>query len=270
MRTGRRPRGLWIALACLATGAARAAPCEAPDHLTRVSGGQECLVIKTWGQRAEGQPTTLYVLLHGNHSDGSPAVSQFRVAEALAARAGPGILAVALIRPGYDDAEGNRSSGDLAGRADNFHAVNIDVVAAAIARLKAFHGAARLVLVGHSGGAAMAGVILGRHPGLADAALLVGCPCDVPAWRFMRGRRDAWTSESATRYVDRVPPTARVSVLVGNRDDTTPVFLSRDYAAALAARGITADLTIIDGAGHRDVLGAPEVLEAALRLGQRE
>jgi pimeloyl-ACP methyl ester carboxylesterase len=57
-------------------------------------------------------------------------------------------------------------------------------------------------------------------------------------------------------------------VLVGNRDDTTPVFLSRDYAAALAARGIAADLTIIDGAGHRDVLGAPEVLEAALRLGR--
>lgn len=263
------PRVLLL-MAALATGSALAAPCAAPDHLSRVSGGQECLVVKTYGQPVDGRPPTLFVLLHGNHSDGSPAVSQFRVAEALAARAGPGSIAVALIRPGYDDAEGNLSSGDAAGRADNFHAGNIDAVAAAIANLKDFHGARRLVLVGHSGGAAMAGVILGRHPGLADAAALVGCPCDVPAWRFMRGRPGNWRSESAVRYVDRVPADARVAVLVGSRDDVTPPFLSRDYAAALGARGIAANLSIIDGGNHLDVVRSQQVLDAALRLGRNE
>jgi pimeloyl-ACP methyl ester carboxylesterase len=263
------PRAL-ILLATLATGSALAAPCAAPDHLTRVTGGRECLIVKTYGQATDGRPTTLFVLLHGNHSDGSPATSQFRVAEALAARAEPDSIAVALIRPGYDDEQGQLSSGDAAGRADNFHAENIDTVAAAIARLKDFHGAARLVLLGHSGGAAMAGVILGRHPGLADAAVLVGCPCDVQAWRFMRGRPGAWRSESAVRYVDRVPTNARVAVLVGSRDDVTPPFLSRDYVAALSARGIAADLSVIDGGSHVDVIRSPQVLDAALRLGRND
>jgi pimeloyl-ACP methyl ester carboxylesterase len=40
-----------------------------------------------------------------------------------------------------------------------------------------------VVVAGHSGGAAIAANILGRHPALIDAALLVSCPCDVEKWR---------------------------------------------------------------------------------------
>ena len=224
------PTGLAIGLGMLLSGAgALGAPCAQPDHISRVDGGTECLLIKTF-RHDEGTPSTLFVLLHGNHSSGSPAVSQVPVAESLA-RSGPdGTVAVALIRPGYNDAEGHFSSGNAAGRNDNFYAGNIDVVADAIGRLKAFHRPRRLVLVGHSGGAAMAGVMLGRHPGLADAAVVVACPCNVPAWRAMRGRRDVWSSESAELYVDRVAATARVVVLVGDADDVTPSSLSKSYA----------------------------------------
>jgi pimeloyl-ACP methyl ester carboxylesterase len=253
----------------IGAGPALAAPCPAPDNVTRVTGGGECLIAKTFAGGTGGGRRVLFVLLHGNHTSGSPATSLYGVAESLAGRAGAGAVAVALIRPGYNDAEGNFSSGNAAGRADNFTADNIDIIAGAIATLKAFHGAGRVVLVGHSGGAAMAGVLLGRHPGLADAAVLAACPCDVPRWRAMKGR-GAWTSESPDRYVDRVPMRTRVAVLVGGDDTETAPVLSRDYAAALARRGIAAELAILDGIGHAGIIAAPALVEAALRLATPE
>jgi len=259
--------GLAWAAPALASISSMAAPCPAPDHLTRVNGGSECLLIKTVGHPAEAR--TLYVLLHGNHTSGSPAVSQYPLAESLVAQGPAAMLAVALIRPGYNNADGNYSSGNAAGRGDNFTAENIDIVADAIARLKSFHRARRLVLVGHSGGAAMAGVILGRHAGLADAGLLVACPCDVPAWRAMQRRADfPWRSESAIRYVDRIPVTARVSIVVGAKDDITPSVLSVEYAVALRARGIATELSILPGIYHVAVIDAPAVVAEALRLGE--
>lgn len=257
-----------IVSAQLAAAPAFGAPCADADKLTRVSGGQECLIARTYRKADDSAPVTLYVLLHGNHTSGSPATSQFKVAEALAGKRPQGTVAVALIRPGYNDDAGNFSSGNAAGRGDNFTAANIDIVADAVARLKQFHKAAKVVLLGHSGGAAMAGVMLGRHPGLADAAVLVACPCDVPAWRAMAGRSNTlWASESAIRYVDRIPSPTRVVVLVGARDTVTPPSLSRDYAEALRRRGLKAELSVLDAHDHASVIAAGEVVEAALRLG---
>lgn len=260
------PLAALAALAALGAAPAFGAPCADADHRTRVTGGAECLLIKTYGKAAPGN-TTLFVLLHGNHTSGSPAISQYKVAEALAGKAPAGAVAVALIRPGYNDDAGNFSSGSAAGRADNFTAANIDIVADAIARLKNHHGAARVVLLGHSGGAAMAGVILGRHAGLAGAAVIVACPCDVPAWRALSGRSGtAWASESAIRHVDRIPARTRVAILVGARDTVTPPWLSRDYAEALRRRGLEAELSVLESVDHASVIDSPEVVEAALRL----
>jgi hypothetical protein len=63
------------------------------------------------------------------------------VAEALAGKRPQGTVAVALIRPGYNDDRGNHSSGNDGGRGDNFTAANIDIVADAVAGLKRFHKA---------------------------------------------------------------------------------------------------------------------------------
>jgi pimeloyl-ACP methyl ester carboxylesterase len=254
------------ALALMLSFPVSAAPCASPDMTSRVTGGSECLLIKTYRHDDSAAASTLFVLLHGNHSNGSPAVSQFAIAETLARTGGDGVVAVALIRPGYNDAEGNYSTGNAASRGDNFTAANNDIVAAAIGRLKAFHQARRLVLIGHSGGAAMVGAILGRHPGLADAGMLIGCPCDVPAWRAMRGRRDRWDSESAVDYVDRLPAQTRLSIVVGAWDDVTLLSLSQAYAQALAARGIAHELIVVAESDHVQVIRSPQVIAAALRL----
>ena len=66
---------------------------------------------------------------------------------------------------------------------DNYNASNTDAVAAAMTELKHKFHARKVVLAGHSGGAAISANILGRHAGIVDAALLVSCPCDVREWR---------------------------------------------------------------------------------------
>ena len=76
------------------------APCADADKLTRVTGGQECLIARTYRKSDGSAPVTLYVLLHGNHTSGSPATSQFKEAESLAGKTPQGTVAVALIRPG--------------------------------------------------------------------------------------------------------------------------------------------------------------------------
>mgnify|MGYP003389371873 FL=1 len=77
-------------------------------------------------------------------------------------------------------------------------------MAAAVANLKKHHGVASVVMVGHSGGAAISGVILGRSAPLVDAVLLVSCPCDVPKWRDARDRKPLENAESPVDYLKSV------------------------------------------------------------------
>jgi pimeloyl-ACP methyl ester carboxylesterase len=243
------------------------APCPAPDLETRVTGLTECLIIKTALSQEAKEVGVLYLLLHGNHSNGSPAVSMFPVADKLAQRGPSGTIAVALIRPGYNDGEGQFSSGDARGRGDNFSADAIDQIADALTRLKTRYRPGRVVLIGHSGGAAIAGVMLGRHPGLAQAALLLACPCDVQAWRAGRGRNEPlWTSESPSAYAGRYPPDTRLVFMVAKDDATTPPSLSLSFASQLGQAGVAADVRLLEGGGHVSVLGSPLFIEAALGL----
>jgi pimeloyl-ACP methyl ester carboxylesterase len=258
---------IFVLLLLLAASPALASPCAAPDNRTRVTGGGECLVIKTVEKPGDGGPRVLTLLIHGGHSDGSPAVSFYRFAEQLVEQSPPNTVAVAVIRPGYEDAEGNTSSGN--GRMDDWHAHNIDLMADAFATLKRVHRADRLVLVGHSAGAAVSGVLIGRHPALADAAVLIGCPCQMGPWRAGKSNRlMVWSSESPDDYLDRVPPTTRVALLVGDEDRETAPALSEGYAAGLRKRGVPVSLTILEGHGHISALRSQRVMNAVLRLGR--
>ena len=50
----------------------------------------------------------------------------------------------------------------------------------------------------------------------------------------MRGQRDfPWSSESAVRYVDRVPAATRFAIVGDGKDYTTPPVLSVAYPEAL-------------------------------------
>lgn len=185
------------------------------------------------------------------------------------------IVAAGILRPGYADPSGDRSSGEM-GRAvgDNYTPEVVDAVAAAARDLKAKYDASEVVLVGHSGGGAIAANVLGRHPDVASYALLVACGCDPEAWRArMRAQQpgSVWdepiSSLMPLSLVDGIARDTRVRLLAGENDDVIlPSDIAR-YAIALRARDIEVRLTVAPGLGH-NILMSPEAFrELGLLVG---
>jgi predicted esterase len=208
---------------------------------------------------------TLVVVVHGD-SPFRPPTYQYRFAQA-AAVAIPDTVVAAVLRPGYDDGE-ERSDG-MRGETtgDNYTPEALDAVATAISELKARYSPRRVVLVGHSGGAAIVGSLIGRREGLADAVLLVSCVCDLEAWRkHMQATKGGKIWERPVRslsplaLIKGIPASTRVSMLVGSDDDITPPSLTDAYAAALRDRGIPVDVTVAPGLGH-DILSEPVAMD---------
>lgn len=222
--------------------------CQEVTTQTAVRGDELCLAVKTYG--AIGQPTrALVIMLHGDLSNGGPADYIAKRAKMVADEA-PSTIVVAMARPGYGFGDGATSTGTNHGRRDSYTSVNVDAVADAVRRLKDRYRPARTVLVGHSGGAAIAGVIAGRHPGTADGYVLLACPCNIQAWRWSANRR-AWTNSlSPSDFVDGVPPTASIIAVTGTYDENTKEKIAEDYVEQLVAAGKRAEYIPARGAGH--------------------
>ena len=238
--------------------------CPADDYVTHVSGDLQCLLMRHYGSP---EPQTMIVWLHGDVSSGGPANYHFALAEEAATRfSSSNVLSVALVRPGYPDGSGESSSVALlhSGRSDHYTRENVAEVGAAIARLRSHFKPKNVVLVGHSGGAATAAVLLGMRPGLVDAAVLVSCPCDLVAWRA--GRR-AWArSEDPIKWVAQVSASARVVAMTGSRDENTSPELARAYVEVLRSRGIEAQFQALPDQTHNSAVRSPEVLDAVRQL----
>lgn len=219
------------------------------DHL--VSGKGTCLAIKTYGAERTSKVNTLVVFLHGDLSAGGSADYIAKYAQALANERSD-IVAIAIARPGYGFGDGSNSGGYDNGRRDHYTQTNVDILADALTTLKSWYTPQKLVLVGHSGGAALAGNIAGLHPGLLDGAVLVSCPCDIPRWRSSNGATAwSWSSSlSPIACVDKVAPNFTVTAITGSSDTNTSTGLARDYVKALSSRGIKATFIEVTGAGH--------------------
>jgi len=131
-------------------------------------------------------------------------------------------------------------------------------------RLRAHYKPRIVIVVGHSGGAATAAILLGLKPKLFDGTVLVACPCDVSAWRS--GRREWSRSESPIKWVDKVDSAARVIALTGEKDDNTGTDLARTYVQALKARNIDATYRSLPNENHNGSFRSPEVLNAVRDL----
>lgn len=250
-----------LALAVGLSLSVQAAPCARDDPASRVTGDTQCIALRIFRAADAGVAPVLVVVIHGDIVGGGVAASHYPVAEAIA-RTQPDVVVAALLRPGYADGAGRASSGASHGHIDNYTALNVDEMAGAIAKLKAHHKARRSIVVGFSGGGAFAALLIGRHPGLLDDAVVIACPCDIKAWRATRPGR-AWTrSESPIDYVERVPPATRVAVITGSADWLTPPWLAAEYAARLAARGVAARAEIVPGATHTSVFRHQTILQA--------
>ena len=147
-----------------------------------VQGGPYRLKTSVYRSSGLSPHPVLVIVLHGDAPFNKPDYQDTFAAKVAAANSD--VIVAAILRPGYTDPQGNISEGER-GQAtgDNYNAQNVDALAAAISELRQRFQARRLVVVGHSGGAAITANILGRHPALIDGALLVSCPCDVKRWR---------------------------------------------------------------------------------------
>ena len=257
---------LAVALAAAAPQVVATEPCAA-DNRARVSANDECLVIKTYGEPAER--TSLIIFIHGDGyrpdpSDYRPSDYMYRIAQRYGAK---GVVAVGLIRPGYFDSKGNHSTGTSHRDKDNYQPDVIETVAATVKVLKNHYKAENVILAGHSGGAAISGVIIGKFPGLVNAAVLGACPCNVPVWRTMRRGHNNWLlSLSPHDFIGGMDKNTRVIAVTGADDGNTEPVLARDYVASLKGMGIDAINIEVPGVGHNGIVRTREFTTSISQL----
>jgi pimeloyl-ACP methyl ester carboxylesterase len=216
------------------------------------------------------QHPILVIVVHGDSPD-EPPTYQYRFAQRAAASI-PDTVVAAFLRPGYSDGE-DRSDG-LRGltTGDNWTPEVVNAVATVLSELKSRYHPRAAILVGHSGGAAIVGDLLGQQGTAVDGALLVSCPCDVAAWRkHMRSAKGGAIWEQPVRslspqaLVDGVPASAKIWLLAGSDDQTTPSALTIAYAEALRHHNVSVHLTVAPGLGH-NILLEPIALERLLEV----
>lgn len=213
-----------------------------------------------------GEHSVLAIVLHGD-SPFHPPSYQYVFARKAASQI-DNVVAAAVLRPGYSDDTGDTSDGTRGyTTGDNYTPEVVDAVAGVATQLKVKYAASHVILVGHSGGAAIAADLIGRAPDVADGALLVSCPCNVPAFRKHMGEKQMdplWlapvASLSPLDLVSHISPGIHVRMVVGGKDAVAMPEVTEEYAAALRARHIEVTVTELPGMEH-DILLEPPVLE---------
>ena len=212
----------------------------------------------------------LIVMMHG---DGGGQLSQAqitrwtRLGETLQA---PDRNVFFMLRPGYQSPAGN-SSGWANPRDDDYTALNMERVAGALRTLQESYKSEKLILLGHSGGAATSSIVLGKHPGVADAALLLGCPCDVPPWRdhrnAQRGATGGWPrSLNPLAFVAGIPAAMPVLAVTGTQDENTLPTFARRWVDAANAKSARARFIEIPGLSHSTILQWPDIASSISEL----
>lgn len=273
-------------LACLLVLAGTA--CSRDPYVRGIGGDirwmdvpQGQLKTKIYGTGSHSENPVLVVVLHGDGGKGPPRLSyQYAVAQAIAESFDKpevpeglrhlrfdDVVAAGILRPGYTDKDGDQSDGRLGNRTGDNHTRQVtEAVVAVVNTLKKDFNARAVILMGHSGGATISANILALYPDTADAALLVGCGCDMavirarlydmtgnPGWSTRTPSLDPMTS------AHEVPAGKKVRLVVGENDHKVYPEDIRRYADVLAANGVDVEMVVAPGRGHNSILFDPLV-----------
>jgi len=198
---------------------------------------------QVWGS---GQQN-LVVLLHG---DGGPRDVYAAYGKRLA-QSRRDTTVVLLTRPAFTGPTG-KSPGRNPDK-DHYTSGNNALLGQSLTALRNDRNPERMIVVGHSGGAAMAAVATARFPGAADVVILAACPCDVPNWRrhrrAQRGQSGtSWQdSQSPHNFARSISPATKVIAITGAQDDNTLPKFARTYVGR--AQGAGADITYYEPKG---------------------
>lgn len=213
---------------------------------------------------------TVVVILHGDISRGGPANYHYQIANNIAFQ-NSNVTAIALLRPGYPDGKGRTSPGTNHGRRDQYTASNNKLVAQTLASIKNKHRGKKLIVIGHSGGAAQLGSVIGQNPGLVDTAVLLSCPCHLNNWIKMHPKwRIQWKrSQSPHSFIKNLKPSTKIIAITGSNDKNTFSKLATDYAALARKQGIDATAIIAPGGDHNGNALLLNALYSEIRLEAR-
>jgi pimeloyl-ACP methyl ester carboxylesterase len=243
------------------------------------------LKTKIYGIGSHSENPVLVFVLHGDGGKGPPPSYQYALAQAIAEgfdkpelseglrqSMGPplrfdDVVAAGILRPGYTDPDGDQSDGRMGTRTGDNHTREVtEAVVAVVNTLKKELNARAVILMGHSGGATISANILALYPDTADAALLVGCGCDMAAARaryYDRTGNPAWSTPIVSldpmTSAHEVPVGKKVRLVVGENDDITSPEDIRRYADVLAANGVDVEMVVAPGQGHNLILVDPLV-----------
>jgi len=237
--------------------------CSPADNLNWVVGSDECLKITTLNRDESNSIDTLVVYLHG---DGGRVIRPSDYLKHGVGRINKNNVAhVILMRPGYYDSTGNSSTGTSyrrSRRGTSYNAYYVEELALAIKTLKDYHKANKVILVGHSGGAAIAALILGRHPGVASGAILAACPCNLNKWVQSLGKSSGKGALSPHDYVENIGPDVSVVALTGTKDTNTIPILAVEYIEELKNNNINGKFIGVEGETHNGVARSPQFFDA--------
>lgn len=245
---------LFMALACRVSWGQICTELPVEKTVSDQKGG--CLALVPIGTPLAAAKT-LIVMLHG---DGEGQLGQRQIDRWTAigrSLSAPDRNVFFMIRPGYQSPVGS-SSAWANPKDDDYTAENMARVAGALAALKAAYKSEKLVLVGHSGGAATSALVLGKHPAVADAALLLGCPCDVPPWRdhrnAQRGRGGPWSNSlNPLQFISGIPVGTPVVAVTGSQDDNTLPEFARRWVGQAAEKGVKSRYETANGLNHSSI-----------------
>lgn len=239
-----------------------------PDETIWSEAGGLRLKIEVYKSAKLSAHPTLILVLHGDLLEARvPPTYHYEFARRMA-RSTDGVILAALLRPGYTDGAGDQSGGSRGlATGDNYTPQVVNVIGQSVQQLQAKFQPSATLLAGHSGGAVIAADLLGVFPSLAQAAFLVGCPCDVPAWRKYMAKTQLKRIGpfsalfllpakivSPLDLAAQVPRSAKVRLIVGSRDATAPPRFSQEYASALRGNGVDVAVAILPGLEHNILL----------------
>ena len=212
-----------------------------------------CTKIETYESQKNADNPTLAIVLHGDSPFNRPFV-QNRVAQRIAEN-NDNVIAVGILRPGYKDDFGRKSDGEMGLTVgDNYDDDRVKQITDAINALKHIHKAGKVVLIGHSGGAAITARIIGLYPNLIDHAVAISCPCDINAWRkdmLLRNEYEPFRGDlpisSPIELAANVSDKTKISLLVAKMDDVTKPYLTKQYYRELKKHGKHVEMKIIEG-----------------------
>ena len=199
----------------------------------------------------------MVLVLHGDAPFSNPSY-QYRIARQIADE-NNNVVAVGILRPGYTDNEGNRSAGKRGNTTgDNYTKEVLEAINDLATHLRKKYNPSKVILVGHSGGAAISANLLSEYPGNYAGAVLIACPCDLHLWRkhmkAIQPEVRIWDKEvgslSPIEELKNIDDAAQISVIHGGGDEIVPLPVIQNYVKELEANKKNINFYLLDDQGH--------------------